>query len=101
MAAILGGLSSTPPENIDGLLLAEVQAAYAYFACWQMLPLRWKGTGRKPMPPEWRHVVARPSMVSGRNLLHATHPVNAMLNYAYAALESQVRIATVSEGLGP
>jgi hypothetical protein len=29
-------------------------------------------------------------MVSGRNR-HATHPVNAMLNYAYAVLESQVR----------
>jgi hypothetical protein len=22
-----------------------------------MLPLRWKGTGRKPIPPEWRYVV--------------------------------------------
>jgi CRISPR-associated protein Cas1 len=32
---------------------------------------------------------------------HATHPVNAMLNYAYAVLESQVRIATVSQGLDP
>jgi CRISPR-associated protein Cas1 len=30
-----------------------------------------------------------------------THPMNAMLNYAYAVLESQVRIATVSEGLDP
>lgn len=39
-------------------------------------------------------------MVSGRNR-HATHPVNAMLNYAYAVLESQVRIATVSGGLDP
>jgi CRISP-associated protein Cas1 len=38
-------------------------------------------------------------MVSGGNR-HATHLVNAMLNYAYAVLESQVRIATVSsEGL--
>jgi CRISPR-associated protein Cas1 len=37
-------------------------------------------------------------MVSGRNR-HATHPVNAMLNYAYAVLESQLRIATVSQGL--
>src|SRR5215218_4827491 len=63
-----------------------------------MLPLCWKGTGRKPIPPERRHVVARPSMVSGRNR-HATHPVNAMLNYAYAVLESQVRIAAVSQGL--
>jgi CRISP-associated protein Cas1 len=39
-------------------------------------------------------------MVSGRNR-HATHPVNAMLNYAYAVLESQVRIATVAQGLDP
>ncbi len=39
-------------------------------------------------------------MVSGRNR-HATHPVNAMLNYAYAVLESQVRIASVSQGLDP
>jgi CRISPR-associated protein Cas1 len=76
------------------------QAAYAYFAAWQMLPLRWKGTVRKPIPPEWRHVVARPSMVSGRNR-HATHPVNAMLSYAYAVLESQVRFASVSCGLDP
>jgi len=30
-----------------------------------------------------------------------THLVNAMLNYAYAVLESQVRIATVSQGLDP
>jgi CRISPR-associated protein Cas1 len=39
-------------------------------------------------------------MASGRNR-NATHPVNAMLNYAYAVLESQVRIATVSQGLDP
>jgi hypothetical protein len=29
----------------------------------------------------------------------ATHPVNAVLSYVYAVLESQVRIATVSQGL--
>ena len=44
--------------------------------------------------------MARLSIVSGRNR-HATHPVNAMLNYAYAVLESQVRLATVSQGLDP
>ena len=40
----------------------------------------------------------RQSLVSGSNR-HATHPVNAMLNYAYGVLESQVRIATVAAGL--
>ena len=100
LEAMLGDLRLAPLGRIDALLLTEARAAYAYFAAWQMLPLRWKGTGRKPMPPDWRHVVARPSMVSGRNR-HATHPVNAMLNYAYAVLERQVRIAAVSEGLDP
>jgi CRISP-associated protein Cas1 len=100
LEVILDELRLTPPESIDALLLVEAQAAYAYFAAWQMMPLRWKGTGRKPIPPEWHHVVARPSMVSGRNR-HATHPVNAMLNYAYAVLESQVRITAVAQGLDP
>jgi len=93
-------LHDRPPESMDELRFVEARAAYAYFAAWQMLPLRWKGTGRKPIPPEWWHIVARASMVSGRNR-HASHPVNAMLNYAYAVLESQVRIATVSQGLDP
>ncbi len=100
LEVILGELRQTPPIDIDSLLLAEAQAAYAYFMAWQMLPLRWKGIGRKPIPPEWHHVVARPSMASGRNR-HATHPVNAILNYAYAVLESQVRIAAVAQGLDP
>jgi CRISP-associated protein Cas1 len=39
-------------------------------------------------------------MVSGRNR-YATLPANAMLNYAYAVLETLVRIATVSYGLDP
>jgi CRISP-associated protein Cas1 len=47
--------------------------------------------------PECR---SRPSLVSCRNR-HASHPVNAILNYAYAVLEIQVRIATVSYGLDP
>jgi len=37
--------------------------------------------------------------MAGYNNRHASHPVNAMLNYAYAVLESQVRIATVAQGL--
>jgi CRISPR-associated endonuclease Cas1 len=100
LQATLEELHEAPPESIEHLRLVEARAAYAYFAAWQMLPLRWEGTGRKPIPPESHHVVARPSMVSGKNR-HATHPANAMLNYAYAVLESQVSIAAISHGLDP
>ncbi len=39
--------------------------------------------------------------MAGYNRRYASHPLNAMLNYAYAVLESQVCIATVSQGLDP
>jgi CRISPR/Cas system-associated endonuclease Cas1 len=32
---------------------------------------------------------------------NAAHPVNAILNYAHAALESKIRIKTISEGYDP
>jgi CRISP-associated protein Cas1 len=32
---------------------------------------------------------------------NAAHPVNAILNYAYAALESDIRIKAISEGYDP
>jgi CRISPR/Cas system-associated endonuclease Cas1 len=32
---------------------------------------------------------------------NATHPVNAILNYAYATLESEIRIKAISDGYDP
>jgi CRISPR-associated endonuclease Cas1 len=93
-------LDVLPPPTIEALRLVEGRAALAYFTCWETIPLRWKGTGRKPIPPEWHHAGLRQSFVSGTNR-HATHPVNAMLNYAYGVLEGQVRIAAVAAGLDP
>ena len=63
-------------------------------------PLRWKGTGKKPIPPEWRRVGMRQDVLRRSNR-NARHPVNAMLNYGYAVLESQVRIAIAEAGLDP
>lgn len=89
-----------PPPTFGALRLAEGRAALAYFTCWQTIPLHWKGTGRKPIPPDWHQAGLRQSFVSGTNR-HATHPINAMLNYAYGVLESQVRIAAVATRLDP
>lgn len=93
-------LDVLPPPTIEALRLMEGRAAFAYFTCWETIPLRWKGTGRKPVPEDWHHAGLRQSFMSGTNR-HATHPVNAMLNYAYGVLESQVRIAAVAVGLDP
>lgn len=93
-------LAMRPPKSISALLAIEGRGAFAYFNAWQSLPLRWKGIGRHPIPSDWHRVGQRQSFArkKGRNC-NASHPVNAILNYAYAALESQVRIRSRCRGL--
>jgi len=47
------------------------------------------------------HRSLRNSLLKVAGSCNAVHPVNAMLNYAYSILESQVRIQLVSEGYDP
>jgi CRISP-associated protein Cas1 len=68
------------------------------------MPIRWKRLTRWAIPEDWHRVGQRQSLngtrTKGRNR-HASHPVNALVNYAYAVLESQVRMQIVAEGLDP
>jgi CRISPR-associated protein Cas1 len=100
LEAVIDELQTVPSASIEELRLLEARGALVYFTCWQSLQLRWKGTGRRPIPPEWERVGLRQSLLNSRNR-HANHPVNAMLNYAYAVLESEVRVATIAQGLDP
>jgi CRISPR-associated endonuclease Cas1 len=88
------------PEKFDDVRMIEARAALAYLTHWQELSLMWKGTGRRPIPEEWHHVGLRRGLLGGGNR-NATHPANAILNYAYTILESQVRIAAAAEGFDP
>jgi CRISP-associated protein Cas1 len=87
-----------PPQTTDALHGIEGRVAQMYFRAWRPIPLKWKG--RKAIPDEWHQIGPRVSPKSGTNR-DATHPVNAMLNYGYAVLESQVRIAILAAGLDP
>lgn len=69
--------------------MVEARAALAHVGWWQALPPRWEGTGRWPVPPRWHRVGLRQSLVSGTDR-HAAHPVNGLLNDAYAGLEGRV-----------
>lgn len=100
VALLLQRLREEPPATIDDLRLLEAWAAISYFTAWRLIELRWKGTGKKPIPPEWRRVGMRQDVLRRSNR-HARHPVNALLNYGYAVLESQVRIAIAEVGLDP
>ena len=98
----LSELTRRPPKSTSALLGLEGRAGLAYFNAWQSLPLRWKGVGRHPIPHDWLTVGQRGTFarkkVGNRN---ASHPLNAILNYAYAILESQVRIQVLAAGYDP
>jgi CRISP-associated protein Cas1 len=100
LASSADEMKRQPPQTMDALRGIEGRVAQAYFTAWRSIPLQWKGLGRKPIPDEWHQIGPRVRPNSKRNR-DATHPVNAMLNYGYAVLESQVRIAVVAAGLDP
>ena len=54
------------PTTVDDLRGSR-RAAIAYFAAWHAYPLSWKGTGRHPIPGDWRQIGRRLSMVSGKS----------------------------------
>ncbi|MGO4705789.1 CRISPR-associated endonuclease Cas1 [Microvirga sp. 2MCAF38] len=99
--ADLTRLECDPPQDIVTLRALEAGSAAAYFRSWRAIPLKWKGTSRHPIPEQWQKIKVR---TSGRTLAgnrNATHPINAILNYAYTALQSELQIRAVSGGYDP
>jgi CRISPR-associated endonuclease Cas1 len=95
-------LSRTPPKSLKALRGIEGRSALLYFSAWRYLRIKWKGLGRRPIPSDWHWIGPRTSAnnIKGSNR-EASHPVNAILNYAYAILESHVRIEIISRGYDP
>lgn len=87
-------------SDFTGLRMAEAVAAQIYFAVWRKLRLKWKTDKKHPIPDEWHYFTQRGSL-AGKQNTPAIHPVNAMLNYAYRVLESQVLIAVIVAGFDP
>lgn len=92
-------IRNRPPGSVAALLNAEAIAGAAYFRCWHSKPLQWKKIAKKLIPDDWHRIGAR--MTDDHSNQFARHPVNAMLNYAYAMLESQVRTITLGMGFDP
>jgi CRISPR-associated protein Cas1 len=97
----LARLAKNPPETVNELRLLEAQSAVAYFRAWYATSLLWRTSARHPIPDEWRTLGARFTRVYATGSRNASHPVNAILNYAYAVLQSQVQIKAVADGYDP
>lgn len=78
----------------------EARAAHAYWGAWRKLPVNFPKKDLHRVPEHWRSFGARVSPLTGSPRL-AANPVNAMLNYLYAVLESEARLAVSALGLDP
>jgi CRISPR-associated endonuclease Cas1 len=94
-------LANDAPKTVTELSLLEARSAVAYFRAWHTTSLLWRSSSRRPIPNEWRTVGPRYSRFYAAGSRNAAHPVNAILNYAYAVLQSQVQIRLVAEGYDP
>ena len=62
--------------------------------------MRLRGRDLARVPARWARYDSRASILTGAPRA-ATNPVNALLNYTYALLESEARLALLAAGLDP
>jgi len=87
-------------ENLDAVRLLEAHAAVAYWNAWRDVPILWPKSQVRRVPTHWRTFGTRASPLTGNPRL-AVNPPNAILNYCFALLESESRLALVALGLDP
>ena len=87
-------------ETMDAVRWLESQGAAAYWSVWRNLPICFPKNDLRRVPDHWRAFDTRKSPLSGSQRL-AANPVNAILNYLYAVLESEARFAAAALGLDP
>jgi CRISPR-associated endonuclease Cas1 len=87
-------------RTIETLRLWESRAAYEYWSAWRKIPITFPTRDVTRVPQHWQHFGARVSPLTGSPRL-AVSPPNAMLNYLYAILEAEARLAAAALGLDP
>lgn len=87
-------------DTIDNLRVLESQAALAYWSCWRAVPVMFPKADLPRVPDHWQTFGARMSLLTGSPRL-SVNPPNAMLNYLYAVLEAEARLAASALGLDP
>jgi CRISP-associated protein Cas1 len=90
-------------SNMGEIRAIEGEAAAAYFGIWCAIAMQWSSQSRYPVPKSWQNYLSRSSALTGKlpKNKNAAHPVNAMLNYAYAVKASQLQIKAFADGYDP
>jgi CRISPR-associated endonuclease Cas1 len=86
--------------TIHSIRQLEAQAAQTYWSAWRGIPVNFPQRDVGRVPRHWQTFGTRKSPLTGSPRL-AVNPPNAMLNYLYALLESESRLALAALGLDP
>jgi CRISPR-associated endonuclease Cas1 len=87
-------------STLDQLVWAERDAALAYWAAWAQREVRFTTNDSRAVPEHWLSFGQRGSLLTDSPRL-AINPANALLNYLYAILEAETRLACLTVGLDP
>ena len=87
-------------KTVETLRVIESRAAHIYWSVWRNVPVTFPMKDLERVPEHWRTFGSRYSPLTGSPRL-AVNPPNAMLNYLYALLESESRLALAALGLDP
>lgn len=100
--AMLEQIEEDPPSDLTALLGLEGAAAKSYFRAWSGIDLHWSKNKKYPIPDQWTRFRTRSALRVGKiKNLKATHPINAMLNYAYGVAVGREHINVIGEGYDP
>jgi CRISPR-associated endonuclease Cas1 len=92
--------SLSSAESLDIVARLEAHAASTYWSAWSELPINFPRQDVTRVPEHWRTFGTRKSAITGSPRL-ATNPPHAILNYCYALLECETRLAAAAVGLDP
>ena len=87
-------------KQMKDFRLIEAQAALKYWTAWSDTEVNFARSHTKSVPPHWKRFSQRISPLTG-SPRNAANPANALLNYLYAILEAETRIALLTVGLDP
>ena len=87
-------------STLEQLVWAERDAALAYWGAWESIAVRFGRADGRQVPEHWLRFGQRGSLLTSSPRL-AINPANAILNYLYAILEAETRLACLTVGLDP
>lgn len=91
-------LNCRPPCLVREIRTLEAHAAASYFGgAWRITPVLWPKADLRQIPDDWRTVASRLSPPPSGGPRLAITPVNAILNYCFALLESEIRLALADQ----